>query len=74
MTKDNYELLSIALSYPQAELLKLIRDGVFDETFGKKAPVPADLEELEVEYCRLFVGPGHVDVPPYESVYNDDND
>ncbi len=69
MKKEHYELLSLALSYPRAELLELIRQGSFEEVFGKKAPIPGNLEELEVEYCRLFVGPGHVEVPPYESVY-----
>ncbi|MEM0124189.1 MAG: molecular chaperone TorD family protein [Candidatus Micrarchaeaceae archaeon] len=27
---------------------------------------------LEIEYNRLFVGPGHVPCPPYESVYRKD--
>lgn len=27
--------------------------------------------ELMAEYCRLFVGPGTLDCPPYESVYRD---
>lgn len=34
------------------------------------------LRDLKVEYNRLFVGPGHVLAPPYESVYktrNEDN-
>lgn len=29
------------------------------------------LHELKVEHARLFVGPGRVPVPPYESVYRD---
>lgn len=29
------------------------------------------LHELKVEHARLFVGPHHVPVPPYESVYRD---
>lgn len=29
------------------------------------------LHELKVEYARLFIGPDHVPVPPYESVYRD---
>jgi TorA maturation chaperone TorD len=31
-----------------------------------------DHETLEYEYNRLFVGPGHVPCPPYESVYRKD--
>ena len=33
---------------------------------------PESSQELEVEYNRLFVGPGHVCCPPYESVYEKD--
>jgi TorA maturation chaperone TorD len=29
-------------------------------------------QRLEVEYNRLFVGPGHLPCPPYESVYSKD--
>ncbi len=32
----------------------------------------ADLRQLEVEYNRLFVGPGHLPCPPYESAYTKD--
>jgi TorA maturation chaperone TorD len=67
--KRRYELLAMALSYPAPDLMLAVEKGYFDEVFGKSVPIPASLEELEVEYCRLFVGPGHVDVPPYESVY-----
>ncbi|AFM00281.1 MULTISPECIES: molecular chaperone [Desulfitobacterium] len=39
---------------------------------------PAEiLQDMKVEYSRLFVGPGHVVAPPYESVYktrDDDNE
>lgn len=66
-----YELLALALSYPHPELIDAIEQGRYDKEFGKSAPLPANLEELEVEYCRLFVGPGHVEVPPYESVYRE---
>lgn len=69
MRKQQYELLALALSYPNTDLLEAIQEGDYDQAFGLNAPVPASLEELEVEYCRMFVGPGHVEVPPYESVY-----
>jgi len=29
-------------------------------------------EDLTKEYLRLFVGPGHVKCPPYESIYRQD--
>jgi TorA maturation chaperone TorD len=64
-----YELLAMALSYPSYELLAAIKDGEFDRVFACQAPVPSSLEEMEIEYCRMFVGPGHVEAPPYESVY-----
>lgn len=69
LRQHRYELLALALSYPNQELLSAIEQGLYDEAFKKTAPIPSDLDELEVEYCRLFVGPGHVEVPPYESVY-----
>ncbi|MGC8696329.1 MAG: TorD/DmsD family molecular chaperone [Conexivisphaera sp.] len=34
--------------------------------------IDLDPGRLEVEYNRLFVGPGHVPCPPYESVYRRD--
>ena len=33
---------------------------------------PETRQQLEVEYNRLFVGPGHLPCPPYESVYSKD--
>ncbi|MFY9141159.1 MAG: molecular chaperone TorD family protein, partial [Thermacetogeniaceae bacterium] len=66
---QRFELLAKALFYPTQELMDAIKEGLYSEEFGE-APVPSNLEELEVEYCRLFVGPGRVEVPPYESVYH----
>lgn len=43
---------------------------------SQKQPSEEFLKELKAEYSRLFVGPGHVLAPPYESVYktkNEDN-
>jgi|SRR5579859_275268 len=34
--------------------------------------LPTAVAELTVEYTRLFVGPGHLPCPPYESVYRTD--
>lgn len=67
--QQQYELLALAFSYPQEELISAIQTGIYDDLFASSAPDNIRLEELEVEYCRLFVGPGHVEVPPYESVY-----
>ncbi len=39
---------------------------------GTKIPGTFLIDELEIEYNRLFVGPGHVLCPPYESVYRKD--
>ncbi|MGC8661938.1 MAG: TorD/DmsD family molecular chaperone [Nitrososphaeria archaeon] len=39
---------------------------------GEPLDMPADTDRLEIEYNRLFVGPGHVPCPPYESVYRKD--
>lgn len=61
-----YELLALALSPPSVEMAAAIRKG--------EAPfsLPAfDQEALGPEYHRLFVGPGALPAPPYESVYRD---
>lgn len=42
------------------------------ERGGPVEVATSDPEELEIEYNRLFVGPGHVPCPPYESVYRKD--
>lgn len=33
-----------------------------------RAPPPSRIEDLSVEFCRLFIGPGP-SVPPYESIH-----
>jgi DMSO reductase family type II enzyme chaperone len=48
---------------------------IADEVIGS-LEIPEDqaeqaLRTLEIEYNRLFVGPGRPQVPPYESVYRD---
>lgn len=43
---------------------------------SQKLPSEEFFKELKTEYNRLFVGPGHVLAPPYESIYktkNEDN-
>ena len=47
------------------------------EEHGKKCQgfsLPSICSELNVEYNRLFVGPGHLPSPPYESVYKTKNE
>jgi TorA maturation chaperone TorD len=42
----------------------------WDDSVGK--PVTVSTSKLSQEYLRLFVGPGHVYCPPYESVHRAD--
>ncbi|GAB4342600.1 MAG: molecular chaperone TorD family protein [Calditrichia bacterium] len=39
----------------------------------KSIAIATELEPLQVEYARLFVGPFHVEAPPYGSVYLEEN-
>lgn len=39
----------------------------------KSSAIAAELEPLQVEYARLFVGPFHVEASPYGSVYLEEN-
>jgi len=47
---------------------ELVKIKNFCSQTEKKSPAET-LRLLKVEYNRLFVGPGHVLAPPYESVY-----
>lgn len=61
-----YELMALALSPPSPELAEAVSNS--------EAPFalpPPDLKALIPEYHRLFVGPGALPAPPYESVYRD---
>lgn len=61
---SSYELLALGLSPPSEELTEAI----------SKAPVSLPVPEpaaLIPEYHRLFVGPGSLPAPPYESVYRE---
>ena len=62
----SYELLALGLSPPSAELA----GAVSDPETTIKLPTP-DPESLIPEYHRLFVGPGSLPAPPYESVYRE---
>ncbi len=74
-----YSVLALAFYPPSNEArrvwedVRLLLDALHtdresDEHDGV-APSSVDLQSLEREYNRLFVGPGHVPCPPYESVY-----
>lgn len=61
-----YELLALGFSPPSPELEEaLARPGA---PLSLPAPEPG---ALAPEYHRLFVGPGHLPAPPYESVYRE---
>lgn len=62
----SYELLALALGPPSAEAA---------EALSNASPAwslpPRDPRGASPEYHRLFVGPGTVAVPPFESVYRE---
>jgi len=61
-----YELLALGLSLPSAELAEAVSKTAAPLSFPFLDP-----KGLIPEYHRLFVGPGHLPVPPYESVYRE---
>lgn len=63
---DSYELLALALSPPSAELAEAVSKANAPFALPTLSPV-----ELIPEYHRLFVGPGSLPAPPYESVYRE---
>ena len=70
-----YQMLSIAFYPPKSGVLRFWNEAlsnfVNEGTSGEGA-APAVPLELRVEYNRLFVGPGKLPCPPYESVYRTD--
>lgn len=62
----SYELLALASSLPSPELAEAVSNS--EAPF---ASPPLDLKALIPEYHRLFVGPGPLPAPPYESVYRE---
>lgn len=78
---DIYKTLASAFSSPQADTEGLhakIVDAyrslrpIEDKTIDAHGPENSPLPELDREYLRLFVGPGHVPCPPYESSHRKD--
>ena len=76
-----YGLLALAFYPPtkgagdvHSELMRLLRVLPRREAVIPYPSPGPDLVALETEYNRLFVGPGHVVCPPYESVYQGGTD
>ena len=74
-----YKALSLCFFPPTQESKSLLNVlDVFldsDESLNqdtKSTETPFDLAKLEYEYNRLFVGPGRLKCPPYESVHRKD--
>lgn len=63
---SSYETLALGFSPPSAALAEAVSEG--EAWFSLPA---LDVKALIPEYCRLFVGPGSLPVPPYESVYRE---
>lgn len=64
--------LAVCWREPSEELAIAIESGDFE--WLERVEAPADLDDLRVEYTRLFIGPGPEQCPPYESVYRDGDD
>lgn len=77
-----YRTLALAFTPPQADTETLymaildtyaavhsIKNPSSSETSRPSDTVPTNLSK---EHLRLFVGPGHIQCPPYESVYRKD--
>lgn len=77
-----YGILALAFSFPTqgpkalheeilgaSEYLGALEGARFPQETTEDSQL---LERLRAEYLRLFVGPGHVPCPPYESVYRTD--
>jgi TorA maturation chaperone TorD len=78
-----YRVLALAFSTPKGEdqakklyaaILEAKESLGQNESIASKSPVPEQpsFSDLAKEHLRLFVGPGHVKCPPYESVVRKD--
>lgn len=80
-----YKLLAELFKYPDKRFNE-IREK-FNETFSELdpelgniakrlteciSPEELNMQESQVEYARLFIGPQHLEAPPYGSVYLDE--
>lgn len=67
-----YAVLAQCWREPTPELVEAVADGALD---GVVPGVDtASLDALRREYTRLFIGPGEMACPPYESVHRDGED
>ena len=71
-----YDLLRhLYMSHPTQDVLKSLKqlssedDDINQGLILLKGVSVNDLTELELEFTKLFVGPGKVPAPPYESYY-----
>ena len=71
-----YDLLRhLYLSHPTREVLNSLKqlssenDNINMGLDLLKGASSTDLSELEAEFTRLFIGPGKIPAPPYESYY-----
>lgn len=62
---DEIATLAKCWRYPDEELATALADGLFAE----EIPTTPTLDDLEIEYTRLFIGPGEQPCPPYENLY-----
>lgn len=73
---DSYKLLSQCFFLPDKNLLAMLKGiqppagSLWKELIGEARQIDR-IDNLEVDYSRLFVGPFKLLAPPYESVYLD---
>lgn len=69
-----YKILASAFYPPQAGLWEEIWNNAISKWSSEqnKTGTELNLEEIRLEYNRLFVGPNALPCPPYESVYRRD--
>ena len=70
-----YQILSRAFTRPGPDAHQLVAAlNQVLETLGLQATaeIEGGIEALEIEYNRMFVGPGRLICPPYESVHRRD--
>ncbi|MGM0372613.1 MAG: TorD/DmsD family molecular chaperone [Halobacteriota archaeon] len=65
-----YDVLARCWREPDVALVQAIEDGRLEDVLPGVEAV--SLEALRAEHTRLFVGPGALPCPPYESVYRDE--
>lgn len=73
MRSDTYRVLSLVFYPPVNGTIETIWKSLSSDYSDELSdPVNLDPLALRLEYNRLFVGPGELRCPPYESVYSKD--